>query len=180
MNWESNYCILRPPLAPPLASRLLLLFYYVNTMADAVPVRHPASAIFLLHIALDIPVAIQGLFSPAALPFLQLNNTALVFIKLYGALAAGMCAASLLAFGLPEFLPGKRAIAIGLCLYHVTCSTILYGAPRFIPLSFGELAESFQATPENVWATLHGLVGLGFAIWWQLTVGLAQAVRKMQ
>lgn len=149
-------------------------------MADAVAVRHPFSVIFLLHIALDIPVAIQGLFSPAALPFIQLNNTALVFIKLYGALAAGMCVAALLAFGLPEFLPGKRAIAIGLCLYHVTCSTILYNAPRFIPMSLGDAAESLKATPENIWATLHGFIGLGFAIWWQVTVGMAQQVRKMQ
>jgi len=150
-------------------------------MADAqVNVRHPFSAIFLLHIALDIPVAIQGLFSPAALPFLQLNNTALVFIKLYGALAAGMCAAAFLAYGLPEFLPGKRALAIGLCLYHVTCSTILYSAPRFIPISLGELAESFKATPETIWGTVHGLVGFGFAIWWQTTVGMAAAMRKMQ
>lgn len=40
-----------------------------------------SSVIFLLHIALDIPVAIQGLWSPFNLPFLQLNNTAVVFIK---------------------------------------------------------------------------------------------------
>jgi hypothetical protein len=40
-----------------------------------------------------------------------------------------------------EFLPGKRAIAIGLCIYHVTCSTVLYNAPRFIPYSLGPLAE---------------------------------------
>ena len=41
-----------------------------------------------------------------------------------------------------EFLPGKRALAIGLCIYHVTCSTILFNAPRFIPHSLGPLAES--------------------------------------
>ena len=39
------------------------------------------SAIFLLHIALEIPVAVQGVWSPSALPFLQLNNTTLVIIK---------------------------------------------------------------------------------------------------
>ena len=42
---------------------------------------HCSSVIFLLHIALDIPVAIQGLWSPAGLPFMQLNNTTVVFIK---------------------------------------------------------------------------------------------------
>lgn len=40
-----------------------------------------SSVIFLLHIALEIPVAMQGLFSPVSLPFLQMNNTAAVFIK---------------------------------------------------------------------------------------------------
>jgi len=142
--------------------------------------RHPFSVIFLLHIALDIPMAIQGLWAPTSLPFLQLNNTTAVFIKLYAALVAGMCAAAILAFPLPEFLPGKRALAIGLCIYHVTCSTILYGAPRFIPISLGPLAESYRATPEIVWGTLHGLVGFGFAIWWQATVQMAAALRGKQ
>lgn len=36
---------------------------------------------FLLHIALDVPMAIQGLWSPLALPFLKMTNTTLVFIK---------------------------------------------------------------------------------------------------
>ncbi|KAI0346670.1 hypothetical protein BDW22DRAFT_1405419 [Trametopsis cervina] len=140
--------------------------------------RHPFSVIFLLHIALDIPVVIQGLWAPTSLPFLELNNTAAVFIKLYAALAGGMCAAALLCFGLPEFLPGKRALAIGLSLYHVTCSTVLFNAPRFIPHTFGPLAESFKATPENVWGVLHGLVGLGFGAWWQATVYLTAAMRN--
>lgn len=43
--------------------------------------RANSSVVFLLHIALDIPMAIQGLWSPLNLPFLQLNNTAIVFIK---------------------------------------------------------------------------------------------------
>ena len=95
-------------------------------------------------------------------------NTYVVF-QLYAALVAGTCAAALLCFSLPgtylafipimilrphdnkyiytEFLPGKRALAIALCLYHVTCSTILYNAPRVIPYSFGPFAESFVSVP---------------------------------
>ncbi|KAK7681391.1 hypothetical protein QCA50_015483 [Cerrena zonata] len=139
--------------------------------------RHPLSVIFLLHIALEVPLALQGLWSPVALPFLQLNNTAVVFLKLYAALVAGTCAAALLVFSLPEFLPGKRALAIALCLYHVTCSTVLYNAPRIIPYSFGTFAESYRIIPETVWGTLHGCVGLGFAVWWQATVMMTQAMR---
>lgn len=40
-----------------------------------------SSVIFLLHIALDVPIAVQGLWSPFSMPFLQLNNTAVVFVK---------------------------------------------------------------------------------------------------
>ncbi|KAH9847457.1 hypothetical protein C2E23DRAFT_848537 [Lenzites betulinus] len=142
-------------------------------------VNSPFSVIFLLHIALDVPMAVQGLWSPLNLPFLGLTNTTIVFIKLYAALVTGGCIASLLCFGLPEFLPGKRALAIALCVYHVTCSTVLFNAPRFIPHSFGALAETYRATPEIVWGTLHGLVGLGFAVWWQATVQIAAAMAQV-
>ncbi|KAI0716438.1 hypothetical protein C8Q76DRAFT_767555 [Earliella scabrosa] len=148
-------------------------------MAQQFPARHPLSVVFLLHIALDVPMAIQGLWSPLSLPFLQLNNTTIVFIKLYAALVAGTCIAALLCFGLAEFLPGKRALAIALCIYHATCSTVLFNAPRFIPHSFGPVAESWRATPEVVWGTLHGIVGLGFAVWWQATVHIAAMAAQM-
>lgn len=42
---------------------------------------HARAAVFLLHIALEVPIAIQGVWSPATLPFLQLNNTTLVIVK---------------------------------------------------------------------------------------------------
>ena len=42
-----------------------------------------------------------------------------------------------------EFLPGKRALAIALCVYHATVSTVLFNAPRFIPHTFGAIAESY-------------------------------------
>ncbi|CAK5262147.1 unnamed protein product [Mycena citricolor] len=139
--------------------------------------RSPLSVVFLLHIALEIPLAIQGVWSPASLPFLQMNNTTLVVVKLYSALVFATCGVSLLCFGLPEFLPGKRALAIGLCIYHTICSTILYQAPRFIPMSLGAFAESFKVTPEGVWGTLHGLLGLLMVVWWQGTLHYAQMIR---
>lgn len=49
----------------------------------------------------------------------------------------------------PEFLPGKRALAIGLCVYHSIVSTILYQAPRFIPHSFGPAAEGYATLNEH-------------------------------
>ena len=85
---------------------------------------------------------------------------------------------------------------MALCFYHVTCSTILFNAPRFIPHTFGAFAESYvfqiishrpasynipsysrRATPEVVWGTFHGVVGLTLAIWWQATLGITAAAR---
>ncbi|PFH48021.1 hypothetical protein AMATHDRAFT_42541 [Amanita thiersii Skay4041] len=141
---------------------------------------HPLASVFLLHIALEAPVAVQGIWSPTNLPFLQLTNTTLVFIKLYSALVFASCIVCLLAYPLPDFLPVKRALAIGLCVYHSVASTILFQAPRFIPHSFGALMEHYKVTPEIVWGTFHGLVGLGMVTWWQGTVHLAAMARAAQ
>ena len=45
------------------------------------PPKLDRSVIFLIHTALEIPVAIQGVWSPSSLPFLELNNTAVVILK---------------------------------------------------------------------------------------------------
>ncbi|KAG2008703.1 hypothetical protein CC2G_014103 [Coprinopsis cinerea AmutBmut pab1-1] len=140
--------------------------------------RSPLSVVFLLHIALEFPIVVQGLFYPASLPFLQLNNTALVLVKLYASLSLASCIMALLCYSLPEFLPGKRALAIALCVYHTACSTVIYQAPRFIPHTFGPAAEALKITPENIWGTLHGIVGLTMVIWWQGTVHLAHLMRQ--
>ncbi|RDB30656.1 hypothetical protein Hypma_005783 [Hypsizygus marmoreus] len=140
-------------------------------------VRSPLSAVFLLHIALEAPIAFQGLWSPASLPFLQLNNTTLVIVKMYSALVLASCLSSLLCFSLPEFLPGKRAFAMGLCIYHSIASTILFQSPRFIPHSFGPFMEQYKVTPELLWGIFHGIVGLGMVLWWQVTVPLTSMAR---
>ncbi|EAU89578.1 hypothetical protein CC1G_02467 [Coprinopsis cinerea okayama7 len=158
--------------------------------------RSPLSVVFLLHIALEFPIVVQGLFYPASLPFLQLNNTALVLVKpceLYHGtfvLFSTWCAFQLVLLAAPvpnpatisrhvvEFLPGKRALAIALCVYHTACSTVIYQAPRFIPHTFGPAAEALKITPENIWGTLHGIVGLTMVIWWQGTVHLAHLMRQ--
>ncbi|KAF8609166.1 hypothetical protein BDV93DRAFT_518021 [Ceratobasidium sp. AG-I] len=140
--------------------------------------RHPLSVIFLLHIAVEIPVAIQGIWAGHSLPFIQMTNTTLVLLKLYSALMLASCLASLLCFGLPEFLPGKRAFAIQLLIYHSVAAAILFQSPRFIPHSLGSLAESLAITPEKIWGAAHGLVSVGLGTWWQLTLGYAKMVKQ--
>ncbi|GJJ15074.1 hypothetical protein Clacol_009349 [Clathrus columnatus] len=120
--------------------------------------RHPLSATFLLHIALESPVAIQGLLAAQNLPFLDMNNTSLIIIRLFSALSAASCLGAFLVFPLPEYLPGKRAVAIILMLYHMIAAGIFWQAPRFIPYSLGALAEQAKLTPELLWAGLHGVV----------------------
>ncbi|KAG2049995.1 hypothetical protein BDR06DRAFT_940842 [Suillus hirtellus] len=139
--------------------------------------RSPLSAVFLLHIALEAPLALQAFWSPQSLPFLQMNNTTIVMLKLYSALVTGSCITAFLAYPLPEFLPGKRALAIGFCIYHSVVSTILFQTPRFIPHTLGPFLESVNLTPEVVWGTFHGLLGLGMVVWWQATLHYAGAVR---
>ncbi|KAL5523067.1 hypothetical protein ACEPAF_1334 [Sanghuangporus sanghuang] len=144
------------------------------------PPQSPLSAVFLLHIALEVPVAIQGIWSPANLPFLDLNNTTLVILKLYAALCFASCVAAILCYPLPDFLPGKRAFAIALTVYHCIASTILIQSPRFIPHTFGDLFEAYKVTPEVLWGTFHGILALGFVSWWQSTVAMTSAFRKSQ
>jgi hypothetical protein len=79
--------------------------------------------------------------------------------KMYATLVLGICIVALLCYPLPgesvnyasvsvgklkmasEFLPCKRALAIGLCVYHSIISTVLFQAPRFIPFTFGAFFE---------------------------------------
>ncbi|KAG6333215.1 hypothetical protein ID866_5870 [Astraeus odoratus] len=141
--------------------------------------RSPLSVVFLLHIALEAPIVFSTFWSPLALPFLQMTNTTLVLLKLYSAFLAATCITTLLVYPLPEFLPGKRALAIGLCVYHSIASTVLYQAPRFIPHSFGPAFESFKITPEVAWGTMHGVLGLAMVVWWQGTLAYASAMKKV-
>jgi hypothetical protein len=143
----------------------------------ALTARSPLAVVYLLHIALDLPVAIQGLWLPQNLPFLEMNNTALVLLKVrsvasmrgrvltacvrsctrrsFSARASRRSYASRSLVRRPtsrpssrstkcrtDFLPGKRAFSICLCLYHTISSTILIQSPRFIPITFGALFES--------------------------------------
>lgn len=82
-------------------------------------------------------------------------------------------------------------------MYHSVVSTVLFQAPRFIPHSFGTFAEENKVTPEILWGTAHGIIGLGehrkyssacsrltielgMIFWWQATVGMTAQLASMQ
>ncbi|KAL7410070.1 hypothetical protein BDY24DRAFT_401292 [Mrakia frigida] len=144
------------------------------------PVNSIFSLVFLLHVAAEAPFAVQALWAPLSLPLLEITNTTLVFIKLFAALSLSVSVGAFLCWPLPEYLPGKRAFGLSLLLYHASVSTIIFQAPRFIPFSLGEAAESIRFTPETAWALIHVVLGLGFASWWQLTIGQAAAFAAAQ
>ncbi|KAL9934528.1 hypothetical protein V8E36_006303 [Tilletia maclaganii] len=143
----------------------------------APPPPHPANLIFGLHILLEFPIGILALFFTRSLPFLDLTNTTLVVLKLWGALTVGLAVASLLVAALPDALPGKRALVIALVIYHAASSTILLQAPRFIPFSLGSAAEKLSATPEHLWGCAHGLLTLGLTTWYQVTLPAVAAIK---
>jgi hypothetical protein len=58
-----------------------------------------------------------------------------------------------------EYLPGKRATAICLLIYHTVAAGTLFRAPRFIPTSFGELAERWGVAG---WCARRGARGADY------------------
>ncbi|KAH9039223.1 hypothetical protein EDB84DRAFT_1478146, partial [Lactarius hengduanensis] len=116
---------------------------------------------FLLHIAMEIPLAIQGIW---------LNNTAIVVLKMYSSLVLSVCivrATLLSSTDVPEFLPGKRALAIAFaCTIDLIDRTL--PSPTLIPFTLGSFFEALL--PKSFWGCAHGFLGLGFVGWWQGTV----------
>ena len=84
----------------------------------------------------------------------------------------------LLVAGLPDFLPGKRAFAVALLIYHAGFSTVYLQAPRFIPISFGPFAEQLTITPERTLGFIHGVLSLAMTGWWQTTLPQVAAAKK--
>lgn len=139
---------------------------------------HPVSIVFLLHILLEAPICFFALVRPEALPFLDMNNTTLIALKLYAALLLSSFLSAYLVWGLPEFLPGKRALALQLCLYHTIVTTALWHAPRFIPYTIGAGPESLGITVERVWCASHALMSAALAIWWHVTLPYTAAIKS--
>jgi hypothetical protein len=202
-------------------------------------------------------VAIQGIWSPQNLPFLELNNTSLVFLKvclhtfhccarlpskiasLHDRRVQRSCAlvhvltvlfAALFCF-IAEHLHWISALLwLTWCVFRIMCATTFLinsfqnsflGSARLLspyacimrfvpPFSSKHHASSqsrwehwlnrefygtaftrpnpqdaifryrYKFTPEVLWGTIHGALGLFFMVWWQGTVGSVTAARKAQ
>lgn len=169
--------------------------------------------VFLVHIALEIPLAIQGVWSPDVLPFLQLNNTTIVLLKVrfwpsftLPYINCGIAVLRVIAFDMPyrsSVLLSTRLSARkarprngSLCLSQYSFYSFIPGATIHSPffgfscrtvesslrrnrdcLTLFHSCSRYKVTPEIVWGTLHGLVGLGMVAWWQVTVPLTSLAR---
>ncbi|EPQ25834.1 uncharacterized protein PFL1_06509 [Pseudozyma flocculosa PF-1] len=133
--------------------------------------------VWLLHTALELPLSVVGLFLTSSVRFEEMNNTVRVMIKLYSALSLSLSLACLLLYTLPDYLPGKRAVAILLLFYHGIASSVFLNADPITGVSLGaqfKLAQH-QLTPELLAGVAHGLLALMVTAWWQSTLGQVKA-----
>ncbi|KAG8799851.1 hypothetical protein FRB91_008932 [Serendipita sp. 411] len=106
-----------------------------------------------------------------------MSNTTLLVLKLYAGFLLASFLSALMCWTLPEFLPGKRAFALQLCLYHTIATTALWHSPRFIPITLGASPESIGITLERIWCVMHGLLSAAFALWWHITLPYTTALK---
>jgi hypothetical protein len=195
---------------------------------------------FLLHIALEAPLAIQGMFAPQALPFLEATNTTLVMIKVrlqcisegeihlaHRFFPLALCSAigGLMYHGASRVCSSRQVTLVSL-LNHAKPTNISHSPHRVSPWKTrvrrrsdgiphlgrrniiqrssictqdlwsadGEVSlssrlleispgidgdaspfhDSMRLTPENTWGLLHAVLGLGFAVWWQVSAQFLQ------
>ncbi|TKY85372.1 hypothetical protein EX895_005534 [Sporisorium graminicola] len=136
----------------------------------------PLNIIWLLHAALEGPISFIGLFFTRSLQFKdEITNTMAVVIKLYATLSLSLAIICMLLYGLPDYLPGKRAAAILLLLYHGVASSVLLNAEPFIDFAFPELLAKHGVRVEAVAGVAHGFMSLLTVSWWQSSLGSVRA-----
>lgn len=95
--------------------------------------------------------------------------------QLYATLALSLSIICLLLYTLPDYLPGKRACAILLLLYHGVASSVLLNAEPFIDFAFPEVLAKQGVRVETIAGVAHGLLSLLTVSWWQASLGAVKA-----
>ncbi|KAJ1026134.1 hypothetical protein NDA18_003793 [Ustilago nuda] len=136
----------------------------------------PLNILWLLHTAMEGPLAFIALFFTDGLAFKdEITNTMAVVIKMYATLALSLTIVSLLLYGLPDYLPGKRAAAILLLLYHGVASSVLLNAEPFVDFTFPDKLAKQGVRVETVFGVAHGLLSLLTVSWWQASLASVKA-----
>lgn len=92
--------------------------------------------------------------------------------RLYGASLASVVVTALLQVGLPDVLPGKRNVALGMLVYH---ALVAIGA-------FHYRAQESIARASTAWgaAGLHTAFALAFYAYWNVTGQQVKQFAKQQ
>lgn len=101
---------------------------------------------------------------------IKMENT-----QLYATLALSLSIICILLYGLPDYLPGKRAAAILLLLYHGVASSILLNAEPFIDFAFADALSKHGVRVETIAGVAHGFMSLMTVSWWQSSLGAVRA-----
>lgn len=79
--------------------------------------------------------------------------------------------AAVLCFGLPDYLPGKRAFAVELLFFHALMSAVfLQASPSILAVTFPKWAAEYLPAPDKIPFTkiigvVHGLISLVVSGW---------------
>ena len=95
--------------------------------------------------------------------------------QLYATLALSLSIVCVLLYGLPDYLPGKRAAAILMLLYHGVASSVLLNAEPFIDFAFSESLAKHGVRVETIAGVAHGIMSLVTVSWWQASLGAVRA-----
>ncbi|CBQ73689.1 conserved hypothetical protein [Sporisorium reilianum SRZ2] len=147
-----------------------------SPQAGGVSVFSALNIIWLLHAALEGPISFIALFFTRSLQFKdEITNTMAIVLKLYATLSLSLSIICMLLYGLPDYLPGKRAAAILLLLYHGVASSVLLNAEPFIDFAFPQMLAKHGVTVEAVAGVAHGFMSLLTVSWWQASLGAVRA-----
>lgn len=89
----------------------------------------------------------------------------------------------MLAFGLPDYLPGKRAFAAQLLFYHGLVSVVFLQAnPSILNVALPDWLTALLPAVEfpltKAIGILHGVLALLISGWWQDTVPTVQRAQQ--
>ncbi|WFD04981.1 hypothetical protein MVES1_000306 [Malassezia vespertilionis] len=73
---------------------------------------------WLVHVIIELPMGLIGFFAPFEIPLHGITPTAALPIRLLACFLIASSVACVLVAGLPDYLPGKRAFAIQIMLFH--------------------------------------------------------------
>ncbi|WFD32347.1 hypothetical protein MSPP1_003392 [Malassezia sp. CBS 17886] len=90
----------------------------------------PLNVFWLIHVALELPMGIFGFFSPSSIPFVEITPATALVMKLLASFLVASSVGALLCYGLPDYLPGKRAFAVQLLIAHTIIAVLFFYVDR--------------------------------------------------